>query len=185
MTTKHYLYLGLGILVAMFALGRCSRGRSAMPTLLSPNGPKVSATPVLPSNDRERITFNEKTHILTVQTQTKTITEYAKNPIIELRKDGSVGVSRHLMGFEIDPWLGGGYADTGRLFIGANVFHFSRFDISGSLSWTPDNRYVAVQPFLALGYNVYSNSDIAFVANPLSLTSIKGLEFGIAIFVRL
>ena len=183
MSKQHYFYLGLGILVAMFTLGRCSRGKGN-PGLTS-NGPKGSATPVLPKQDKELISFNEKTHEITIQTAVKTIKEYAKNPVVEIRKDGSVDVSRHLAGFENGWFIGGGYADTGRLFLGDNVFHVGRFDLMGTIGWTPDNRYSAVRAFAGVNYLVYSNTSIGIMFNPVTLAVNHKPELGVLVSVKL
>jgi hypothetical protein len=174
MTKRYYFYLGLGILVAMFTLGRCSRGKGN-PGLTS-NGPKGSATPVLPKQDKELISFNEKTHEVTVQTATKTIKEYANNPVVEIRKDGSVSVSRHLAGFENNLFIGAGYGDTGRILLGDNLAHFGRIDLGGAIAWSPDANAVAFKPVLTLGYNVWDNVSVGVGVNALSGLQTKGVD---------
>ena len=139
---------------------------------------------VLPNKDKEKISFNEKTHTLTIQTATKTTTEYARNPVVELRKDGSVSVSRHLAGFESEPFLGIGYADTGRIFVGDNVFHFSRFDLMGAVGWTPNNQYPAVKAFAGVSYAVYSNTSVGVCVNLDSIIT-KNVSIGGFVSVRL
>lgn len=158
MMTKYKVYFGLGILVAIIILVRCTRSNRMVGSVSS--GTRDRATPVLPKNDKEEVAFNEKTHILTVVTSSHTLREYAANPEVEIRKDGTVKVDRHLAGFENSPFLGAGYADTGRILIGDNLLHFGRLDLSVSLGWTPDNRYPAVRGFVGIGYNVYSNTSI-------------------------
>jgi hypothetical protein len=142
-------------------------------------------TSVLPKNDKELVSFNEKTHTLTVITAQKTVKEYAVNPVVELRQNGDVVIQRHLAGLSFDPFLGGGYADTGRLFFGANFLHLSRLNVGGAVGWTADNRYASVQPFLSIGYNVYSNTSINGTLAPLSIGSAKGIEIGGFVSVKL
>lgn len=128
---------------------------------------------VLPQNVKERIVYDEKTHMLTVQTKESSVKEYAKTPVVEITKNGEIKVIRHVAGFENEPFLGGGYADAGRIFIGTNYFHFSRFDLIGAIGWTPDVRYSAVQPFVGIGYNLYHNTSLNVSVNPISLAQQK------------
>ena len=121
---------------------------------------------VLPKNDKETVSFNEKTHVLTVVTATKTIKEYAKSPEVEIRKDGSAVVSRHLTGFENEPFIGFGYSDTGRVFLGDNICHVARLDLLLSVSWTPVNRVIAFKPYAGIGYNFYHNTSVNLAVNP-------------------
>ncbi len=163
------------LLGAFFLLGRCNRRAVTVP--------KPSA--VLPKNDKETVTFNEKTHLLTVVTSSVTIREYAKNPEVEIRKDGTVKVDRHLVGFENSLFLGAGYADTGRIFLGDNLLHFGRFDLMGAIGWTPDNQYPAIKAYAGVSYNLYSNTSVGVCLNPVSIAQSKGIEIGGFLSVRL
>lgn len=124
---------------------------------------------VLANNVKERISFNEKTHTLIVETPKKTIKEYAHNPEVLIMKDDTVVIKRHLIGFENQFFVGVGYADCGRVFVGDNFFHFSRFDLSGSVGIAPDTTKTVLQPFVAIGYNFYSNTSINLGLNPLHI----------------
>ena len=137
---------------------------------------------VLPPGVTEKVTYNEKTHTLTVVTPTKTVTEYAKNPDVQLRKGGDVVINRHLTGFEQDFFLGVGYSDCGRIFLGLNFFHFSRFDVNVSLGGVPDDRRVLIKPYLGVGYNVYSNTSLNVAANPIAVALSRP---DIAVFVSI
>jgi hypothetical protein len=182
MKLRYKLFLVVGILVTTWLFGRCQRPLRSGGT--STSGPNKTVTAVLPSNVKERIAFNEKTHTLTVQTATKTTTEYARNPDIQILKNGEVKVDRHLSGFENEPFLGGGYADTGRLFLGDNVFHFGRLDLMGAVGWTPDNRYSAIKAYAGINYLVYSNTSVGLGLNPITLAEQK-IEIAGFISVRL
>jgi hypothetical protein len=188
MMTKHKIISVVGILGIVFLLGRCQRPLRSGGTVFSGSNKLIPA--VLPKNDKEQVSFNENTHTLTIQTlqsngKTKTVKEFAYNPVISLTKDNKVVVNRHLMSVGVNPFLGGGYADTGRLFVGANVLSISRFSLGGAIGWTPDNRYTAIHPYFSLGYNVYSNTSINLCVNPLSELQAKGLELGGFVSVRL
>ena len=84
MKIKYYLFLDFVILAAIFTLGRCAR----RPQAVVSGGPKAAAIAALPVNDKEEVSFNEKTHTITVQTTKGAVKEYAKNPTVEIRKDG-------------------------------------------------------------------------------------------------
>lgn len=167
MTIKHYTYLGLGILVATFTLGMCARGHRMVYS--GPNGPKGSATPILPKGIKEQVTFNEKTHTLTVQTKTKTITEYAKNPKVQFTDLGTVVIDRHLAGFENEPFMGVGLVLSGpRFFVGDNVFHLSRFDVQASVGVPFEKQTGFLRLYTGFGYEFWSNTSLNISVNPIA-----------------
>lgn len=125
-------------------------------------------TIILPKDTKERVSFNEKTHILTVTTLKGTITEYARNPEVFIRNNGDVVINRHLLGLERDWFMGLGYADCPRIFLGVNLFHFSRFDIHASLGGASDSSRVLFKPYLGVGYNFWSNTSVNVSANPIN-----------------
>jgi hypothetical protein len=131
-------------------------------------------TPVraLPTNVKEQVSFNEKTHTLTVQTSKGVVKEYAKNPDVTIMKNGAVKIQRHLFGLENSPFLGLGYADCGRIFIGDNLFHVSRFDLSGSIGIVPDSRHTLLRPYFDIGYNFYSNTSFNLAIDPLTIYTV-------------
>lgn len=124
---------------------------------------------VLPSNDKEQVSFNEKTHTLTVFLPGRTIREYAKNPTVELRKNGDVVVSRHLAGLEDEPFMGAGLMLQGpRFFLGDNVFHLSRFDVQLSFGVPFTGQTGFLKPYGGFGYNFWSNTSINVSVNPIA-----------------
>jgi hypothetical protein len=123
----------------------------------------------LPTQDKEIVSYNQKTHILTVQTATKTIKEYAKNPEVEIGKNGSVKVDRHLAGFENEPFMGAGLMLGGpRFFLGDNVFHLSRFDVQASVGIPFSKQTSFIRLYGGFGYNFYSNTSINVSVNPIA-----------------
>lgn len=162
--SKHFKISCAVILAASLALVFVYRRIAQRVTTVFPGLTKPVA--VLPKADKERIAINEKTHTLTVQTAKQTIVEYAKNPVVEIKKDGSVNVTRHLTGFENEPFIGFGYSDTGRIFIGDNLYHFGRFDGFGSIAWTPVNSVVAFKAYIGVGYNFYHNTSANLAMDP-------------------
>jgi hypothetical protein len=128
-------------------------------------------------DDKETLHFSEKTHTLIVTTAKGTVKMYAKNPDVEIKKDGSVVVNRHLLGLETSPFIGYGYSDTTRLFLGDNFFHVSRFDLHGALGipiylpiGPPEvHRDVFFKPYIGVSYNFWSHLNIHTDVNPLTI----------------
>jgi len=179
--SKHFKFSALCLLI--LSLGLWFVYRKIARRINEGRGGQVHTPTVLPQQDKERISYDEKTHTLEIQTatkdgKTKTVKEYARNPVVEIRKNGSVVVQRHLTGFENEPFLGVGYADTGRFFVGDNLLHLSRFDVVGAVAFTTNHRFTCVQPFVGVGYNLYHNTSVNLVVNPLSGLSVKGIEIG-------
>lgn len=139
---------------------------------------KVPPPVVLPKADKELVSYNDKTHRLTIVTADKTIIEYAKNPTVEIRKNGDVVVARHLLGFETESFLGLGYASRPTVFVGADIFHFSRLDIHGEIGFDTSS----IRPYIGIGYNVWSNTSLNVSLNPFNLVAVKP---DVAVFVAL
>ena len=154
-----------------------------MPVMVLPAGSK--AAPVLPKNDVELITYNENKHVITVTTPKGTVKQYSRNPDVEVRKDGTVKVDDISHGWEIRPFIGLGYSDTGRAYTGCQLYYFHQFDAGASFGWTADNRYNAVQPMLSLSWNFYSNSSLHVGINPVSFVTEKKPEVGVFFSVKL
>lgn len=180
MKTRLYIYGALGILAAILLLEKCARRDSPSVRL---GGSKSIAVSVLPVNDKEEVSFNEKTHTLTVQTEKSTVKEYAKNPTVEIRKDGSVAITRHLAGLESVPFLGAGITFEGpRLFLGDSFFHIGRLDLNVSIGVPFSSQTAFIRPYVGLGYEVYDNTNLNLVVNPLGAAQSKP---DLALFVSL
>src|SRR6266850_8056830 len=95
--------------------------------ITSPSIPKHAG---LRPDEREIITFNEKTHRVSVITSSGTVKVYARNPTVRIKKDGRVTVDRHMFGFEARPYIGIGYSDTTRGLLGFQPFYWGAFDTS-------------------------------------------------------
>lgn len=161
---KHSIRLiGVAVLLALGAflwlLHRLNRDTSGYVPPGAVLGPHIT----------ERVVFNEKKHTLTVTTRKKTIKEYAKNPDVQITDKGDVILGRHLAGFENDWFMGAGYADCGRLFIGANVFHFGRFNLLGTVGFAPDTSKTLLRVYAGVGYNIWSNTSINVALDPVNL----------------
>ena len=123
----------------------------------------------LPKNVKERVSFNEKTHIVTVITSKGTIRQYARNPQVDITTFDTVLINRHLTGFETQWFMGIGYADCTRVFLGMNFFHLGRFDLNGSIAGVPDDTKVFLKSYAGIGYNFYSNTSINVAINPINV----------------
>jgi hypothetical protein len=139
----------------------------------------------LPKNDKETIVYNENRHEIGITTPTGTKWRYSRNPEVEIQKDGTVKVDTHLWGTELRPFLGLGYSDTGRVYMGTDLLYFRQFDAAASFGWTADNRKPAFQPMLSLGWNFYSNTSLNIGANPLPIMLHTKPEIAVFISVRL
>ena len=137
------------------------------------------------AKDKELIAYNENRHILTVTTAKGTTTAYSRNPSVEVLKDGTVKVNADKWGTEVRPFLGVGYSDTGRAYVGCQLFYFHQFDAAASFGWTADNRKPAFQPMLSVAYNFWSNTSINVGLNPVSLVGLSKPEIAVFLSVRL
>jgi hypothetical protein len=104
---------------------------------------------------------------------------------VEIRKDGTVKVDANAWGTEARPFIGVGYSDTGRAYIGCQLFYFHQFDAAASFGWTVDNRKPAFQPILSVAWNFWSNSSLNLGANPISFIVEKKPEIAVFLSVRL
>lgn len=145
----------------------------------------IAPRQALPANDRELISYNENRHELTITTPNGTTREYSRNPIVELRKDGTARVDAHKWGPELRPFLGVGYSDTGRAYAGCQFFYFHGFDAGASLGWTADANRPALQPMLAVGYNFWGNTSLNVGLNPAPIVLNRKTEIAVFLSVRL
>lgn len=162
---KHSLKL-LGV-IAILLLGGFfwlkHRIAGVIPGLLHP--PRA----VLPQNIKERVSFNEKTHVLTVTTHKSSIRAFARNPNVSITNSGDVIVGKHLTGFENDWFMGVGYADCGRIFIGDNLYYFGRFDLFGTVGIATNTSNPLIRPYIGVGYNLWSNTSLNLAVNPVNV----------------
>lgn len=140
---------------------------------------------LLPKNDKAVITYDENRHRIGTTTASGTTWQYSRNPSVEIRKDGTVKVDAHTWGKELRPFIGLGYSDTGRGYVGCYLFYFRQFDAGISAGWTADNRKPAFQPMLSIGYNIWSNASINVGINPLTVAGLSKPEPAVFLSVRL
>lgn len=124
---------------------------------------------ILAPKDKEAILYNSVTHMLTVSTETGTKTEYARNPVIHLQKDGTVKIDRKVYGLEHSPFGGYGYGDGVRLYVGMSWAYIYRLDVNTQLGVTDNRSLVAIRAVSSLSYNFYSNTSAFVGVEPLAL----------------
>lgn len=139
----------------------------------------------LPTNDKEVVSYNENRHIITVTTAKGTTQQYSRNPKVEIRKDGTVKIDADAWGFEARPFLGVGYSDTGRAYLGCQLFYFHQFDAGASFGLTANGDKATFQPMLALSWNFWSNTSINVGANPVPFVLRTKPEIAVFLSVRL
>lgn len=141
---------------------------------------KLPSLPVhtgLRPDERELISFNEKTHRVTITTSSNTVKMYARNPTIRVKNDGKITVDRHLIGFEARPFIGVGYSDTTRALLGFAPFYWGAFDASVAVGVSLDKQYVFAKPYAAVGYNCWSNLSINAGVNPAAVQQLDVILF--------
>jgi hypothetical protein len=120
-----------------------------------------------------------------VTTASGSVSKYSRSPDVEIRKDGSIKVDDNAWGLETRPFLAVGYSDTGRAYVGCNLFYIHQFDAAASLGWTADANKPAIQPMLSLGWNFWSNTSLNVGANPLPFILQRKPEIAVFLSVRL
>ncbi len=122
---------------------------------------QVILKPVLLEGQTAKVILNPKKHRATIVT-----TEGVKEIFIGnhpssviVNDDGTVKVQTRKFGTELEPFVGLGYDSKLRLFAGAGVFYWHRFDLNVALALSPtskpDLRFQAL-----LSWNVYSNTHL-------------------------
>lgn len=115
----------------------------------------------LQRNDKEAVSYDSTSHILTVITAKGTQKSYTRTPVIRIEKDGSVKIQKKTFGFEHAPFLGLGYSlsalSTHRnAYLGLNLVDAWRFDGGIAAALSPGY----FRPLLEAQYNFYSNTSL-------------------------
>lgn len=154
MSTHFKVTLGIlcGVVLALLAAGACIERR------LAANGPvpKVTAT-VLGKNDKEIVSYNSDTHILTQVTDKGTSKIYTRNPEIIVGKNGSVTVKKNAYAFEVSPFIGVGYSRQFNTYVGVNLLNVWRVDGGLALAYSPAH----TTGLVVVGVNVWRNTNIS------------------------
>lgn len=139
---------------------------------------------ILPANTKERITYDENKHVIAVTTAKGTTASYSRNPTVEIKNDGTVKVDSNAWGLEADPFLGIGYQETGRLYLGVNGFYYRQFDAFAAIG-IPFNGDHSIKPLVGASWNVFRHSSIGVGLNPFNAILRERPEFGVLLTVKL
>lgn len=130
------------------------------------------APAVLPRNVKERIVYNDKAHTITTETKTGTTTTYSTNPVITISDSNHVTIANHLLGTEFSPFAGFGWSNCPRVFVGIDALHFARIELHGELGISQDGHPGFIEPYLGIGYNVWSNTSLNLAVNPFTIYTV-------------
>lgn len=158
-------YTALAGLAALFLLGLYLllrvRSGGARGTLSRPASPGA----VLPKDDNEQIIVDPHLHTLIITRPTGTTVTHLPDhaTVIDVRKDGTVGVTSPQWGLERRLFAGAYMSDKFRLALGMDGLYFKRLDfgigVAGQLG-------ISGHPpigFAQVSYNVWSNCRIGIV----------------------
>jgi hypothetical protein len=138
----------------------------------------------LPANDKELITYDENRHRIIVVTPKGTTTSYGRDPSVEIRNDGTVKVNSHAYGFEMRPFLGLGYQDTGRAYLGLDLFYLHSFDGYAAVGFG-NTSHAFAKPVIGMAWNFYSNTSIAVGVNPINIILYQKPEVSVMLSTKL
>lgn len=169
MTTKTKL-IGLSMLLVLLGL-----------TLHQCNKPKtintISSNQLKP-NEKEEVLYNSVNHQITIKKDDgTTTTEYSRNPVVTIEKNGTVDIQRHSLGFEHSPFLGLSMHDSLRVELGVSWFYYNHWDFNTSLSLTTkdfNDINNIVRGTVSISYNVLSNTNV-FVGIDNTKTPVVGV----------
>lgn len=121
MKLRYKIGIVISVLAAVFLWGRCGRT-----PVRNPQQPTV-----LPVNDRETITVDPIHHRIEVLTASglKTETLPDRKSTVEVRKDGQIKIVAPQTGFETRPFVGLGFGNGFRGYIGADLWYFKKLDL--------------------------------------------------------
>jgi len=147
------LAVSAAVLVGLFVRARNKVERDLPTSMLTRS---VARSTILAKNDKEAVSYNSSTHELTIVTSSKTASEYTRDPVIHVQKDGTVKIDRKLFGLEFSPFIGVGYSDRFNTYVGLNLLDVWRFDAGVALAYSPGS----TRPLLLVGCNVWRNSSV-------------------------
>lgn len=164
-------YLLAGLFVAVLALFFVARG-------CDKRIDRKTVDTTLPVGTIEKLVINPNTHKLTVITPGKEETLFLPDrpSSIEINKNGTVNVTSKQFGTELKPFIGFQVSNMFRLAFGLDLMYYKKLDLGLGVADKVGN-YTPVG-FVALSYNVYSNSQIG-------LTYDSSSHIGVAVTVRL
>lgn len=126
------------------------------------------APSVLPEGVKAIVVFDESKHELKVTTKDGIKRAFARKPEVRIHEDGTITTFTHSFGFIRKPFLGVGYSDAPRLYVGVSWLYFKRFDFNTALGLSFSRYEKGLSPAVSVGYNVYSGTGLNLGVNPLS-----------------
>lgn len=123
---------------------------------------------VLPKDVVAVVKFDESKHSLAVTTKEGTKVTYARKPEVRFNQNGTVTTYTNAFGTLRKPFLGIGFSNTIRGYVGLSLLYWTRFDLNVSVGITSDRRFNALEPTIGIGYLVYSNTSVNIGIVPLS-----------------
>lgn len=144
----------------------------------------IVASKPLPANVKERVTFNDTKHVVSVTTAKGTTASYGRNPTVEIGIDGTVKVNSSTWGVEADPFLGIGYQSASRIYLGLNGFYYRRADAFAAVGF-PFRGDHSIAPLVGVSYNFWRNSAVGIGLNPFNAILREKPEFGVLLTVKL
>jgi hypothetical protein len=116
---------------------------------------------ILRPQDKERVSYNSVSHTLTVTTHKGTTRSYTRNPDILIEENGTVIIKKHLVGFELAPFMAIGASFDGLSlkkngYLGLNLVELWRFDLGPAFAIGQ----IGIRPLAQVQYNFYSNTSI-------------------------
>jgi len=118
---------------------------------------RPNASPILSSNESERITVDPEKHTLIIQTpqKVKVVTLPFNKSTIDILKNGDVKVTSSQFGLEHHLFMGYGLSDTSRIAAGLDCLYFKHLDLGLGLGMQMGNHSPIA--FAKLSYTVYGN----------------------------
>lgn len=151
-TTIKLLGLCAILLVGLFLWARHKWNNS----VLAAAQPVARATTLLTKQDREAVSYDSISHILTVATSSGTVRSYTRDPIIRIQKDGRVLVQKKLAALELAPFVGFGFADHARGYAGVYCVNVWRFDAGPAVGYYTGSARLNI----VVGYNFWRNTSV-------------------------
>lgn len=130
--------------------------------------PMTRVPVVLPPGDTTQVTIDPLHHNGSILTPTgrTTFTLPDRPSVIDVRRNGTVKVTSPQLGLETRPWIGAGYGQGARLYVGADLAYYKHADIGFGLG-TPNLLDKSSQNFndfrvcVFCSYNFYSNTRVS------------------------
>ena len=132
---------------------------------------------VLGPQDTHKLIIDPKKHTLTDVSHKGITVQYLPNTPtgIVVKKTGEIVVLGRKGGTEFSPSLGFAYSDTARLFLGAGLLSWQKWELNLGLAPTVSGRF-SLTAIASISYNIYSNTSL-FVGIDTRHSPVGGITF--------